>query len=174
MHVRKNALLAVLTLSLCTGLSENAEPKTIEAGDATASWTGKGVIEDIGDGERVFSGMITGTMFIRHPQESARALIHAAKIECQTVIRFSENKEEQHSALCVMTAHEGKDVAYAELRCTGKKDECKGEFTFNYGSGGFKGISGKTPFVGGINIEQRAEGRIYGYAYWPKMTYSLP
>jgi hypothetical protein len=73
-----------------------------------------------------------------------------------------------------MTAHEGKDVAYGEMRCTGKKDECKGEYTFTYGSGGFKGISGKTPFVGGINIEQRAEGRIYGYAHWPKLTYSLP
>jgi hypothetical protein len=101
-------------------------------------------------------------------------VIHAAKIECQTVILLSRTKQEEHAALCVMTAHEGKDVAYGELRCAGKKDDCKGEFTFTYGKGAFKGISGKTPFVGGINIEQKQAGRIYGYAHWPKLTYQLP
>jgi hypothetical protein len=174
MQVARRVLLAAVVLPIYMGMCGIAEAKTIEAGDATASWTGKGTLEDLGDGDRVFSGAITGTMFIRHPEESARALIHAAKIECQTVARISENKEEQHTALCVMTAHEGKDVAYGEMRCAGKKDECKGEYIFTYGSGGFKGITGKTPFVGGINIEHKAEGRIYGYAHWPKLTYSLP
>ena len=50
----------------------------------------------------------------------------------------------------------------------------KGEFTFVWGRGGFKGITGTTPFVGGIYIEQQKEGRIYGTAHWPEMTYSLP
>ena len=72
------------------------------------------------------------------------------------------------------TVQKWKDVAYGEMRCVGKKDDCRGEFTFSWGSGGFKGITGSTPFVGGINIEQKKEGRIYGYAAWPKLTYSLP
>jgi hypothetical protein len=174
MPVRRYLLAAAVVLIQSGVLLHHAGAKTIEAGDATASWTGKGVIEDLDAGDSIFSGAVTGTMFIRHPEGTDHAVIHAAKIECQTVIRLSEKKEEQHTALCVMTAHEGKDVAYGELRCTGKKDDCKGEFTFTYGKGAFKGISGKTPFVGGINIERKGEGLIYGYAHWPKLTYHLP
>lgn len=175
MRVKPYALLVAALLLAGGEPLEPAGAKTIEAGDATASWTGKGVIDDLDGGDSIFSGTLTGTMFIRHPEgEAGHALIHAAKIECQTVIRISEKKEEQHAALCVMTAHEGKDAAYGEIRCTGKKDDCRGEFTFTYGRGGFKGIAGKTPFIGGINIEQKSEGRIYGYAHWPHMTYSLP
>ena len=57
------------------------------------------------------------------------------------------------------SANEGKDVAYGEMRCVGKKDECKGGFTFSWGRGAFKGITGTTPFVGGINIEKTADGQ---------------
>ena len=165
--------VAVLVLNTAAFLCD-AHAKVIEAGDATASWTGKGVIEDLDDGDSVFSGAVSGTMFIRHPEGTAHAVIHAAKIECQTVIRFSRTKQEEHAALCVMTAHEGQDVAYGELRCAGKKDDCRGEFTFTYGKGAFRGINGKTPFVGGINIERKQEGAIYGYAHWPKLTYQVP
>lgn len=171
MPIRHYAFLVLLFMSM--GLFDSADAKTVEAGEATASWSGKGVIGDLGDEETVFSGAITGTMFIRHRQESGRALIHAAKIQCQTVARISENKEEQ-TALCLMTAHEGKDIAYGEMRCIGKKDDCQGTYTFTWGSGAFKGITGTTPFVGGINIERKEEGRIYGYAAWPHLTYSLP
>jgi hypothetical protein len=173
MLVLKLSMLAVVSLFIHMGLFDHAEAKTIEAGEATASWSGKGVIDDLGNGESVFSGAITGTMFIRHTQGSGRALIHAAKIQCQTVARISENKEEQN-ALCLMTAHEGKDIAYAEMQCVGKKDDCQGKYTFTWGTGAFKGITGTTSFVGGINIERKEEGRIYGYAAWPQLTYSLP
>jgi hypothetical protein len=70
--------------------------------------------------------------------------------------------------------HEGKDLAYGEIRCAGKKDECKGEFMFVWGTGGFKGITEKTPYVGGVFVEDQKEGRIYGSAHWPELTYSLP
>ena len=174
MRFKLYLLPAVTFVIITTGLLNHARAKVIEAGEATASWNGTGMIQDLGDGNRVFTGAITGTMFIRHPEGSGHARIHAAKIDCQTVVRITENKEERQSALCVMTAHEGKDIAYGEMRCVGKKDDCRGEFTFSWGSGGFKGITGTTPFVGGINIERKEEGRIYGYAAWPNMTYSLP
>jgi hypothetical protein len=171
------SMLAAVWLFTHMGLFNHvgrAEAKTIEAGEATASWSGKGVIDELGDGERAFSGVMTGTMFIRHPQGQGPTLIHAAKIECQTVARLTQDKKEQQTALCVITAHEGKDTAYGEMRCIGKKDDCQGEYTFTWGSGAFKGITGTTPFVGGINIERKEEGRIYGYAAWPRLTYSLP
>ncbi|WHZ15295.1 MAG: hypothetical protein OJF52_002137 [Nitrospira sp.] len=174
MRFRQFIVPTVTLLAMSVGLFGSAEAKTVEAGEATASWNGKGIIEDLGDGERIFRGSINGTMFIRHPDGAAHTRIHAAKIDCQAIVRLSGNEEERQSALCMMTAHEGKDIAYGEMRCVGKKDECKGEFTFSWGRGAFKGVTGTTPFVGGINIEQKEEGRIYGYAAWPHMTYSLP
>lgn len=174
MRFTRSILSITTPLILSLSLIHAAEAKTIEAGEATASWNGTGLIQDLGDGGRVFTGAITGTMFIRHPEGGGHSRIHAAKIDCQTVVHITENTEERQSALCMMTAHEGKDVAYGEMRCTGKKDDCRGEFTFSWGSGAFKGITGTTPFVGGINIERKDEGRIYGYAAWPNMTYSLP
>jgi len=45
---------------------------------------------------------------------------------------------------------------------------------FVWGTGGFKGITGKTPYVEGIFVENQKEGRIYGSAHWPELTYSLP
>lgn len=174
MRYRQSILPAIILLVVSAGLFGSADAKTVEAGEGTASWNGKGIIEDVGAGERIFRGSITGTMFIRHPEGAAHTRIHAAKIDCQAIVRLSGNEEERQAALCIMSAHEGKDIAYGEMRCVGKKDDCKGEFTFSWGSGGFTGITGTTPFVGGINIEQKEEGRIYGYAAWPHMTYSLP
>lgn len=174
MRFKHYLLSAAVFAIVTTGSLEYARAKVIEAGDATASWNGTGVIQDQGDAERVFTGSVTGTMFIRHPQGGGYSRIHAAKIDCQTVAFINEDKEERQAALCMMTAHEGKDIAYGEMRCIGKKDDCRGEFTFSWGSGAFKGITGTTPFVGGINIERKKEGRIYGYAAWPNMTYSLP
>jgi hypothetical protein len=157
------------------GLFGWAEAKSIEAGHATVSWKGNGVVDDLGDGDRVFSGTVTGTVLVKHlPEGSTPAQIHATKLDCQAIFLISENGEERHTALCIMRAHEGKDVAYGEIRCVGKKDECKGEFSFVWGKGGFKGITGTTAYIGGIIIEDLQEGLIYGSAHWPKMTYTLP
>lgn len=175
MRFRPSIVPTVALLVMSLGFFCGAEAKTTEAGHATVSWKGQGVIDDLGDGERVFSGTITGTLLVKHlPEGSAPAQIHAGKLDCQATFRISENNEEQHAALCIVRAHEGKDLAYGEMRCTGKKNECKGEFTWGWGKGGFKGITGTTPYVGGIYIEQQQEGRIYGSAHWPNLTWSLP
>lgn len=58
-----------------------AEGETVEASHATVSWKGTGVIDDLGDGDRVFSGTITGTILVRHFSEvSAPAQSHAGKL----------------------------------------------------------------------------------------------
>jgi hypothetical protein len=175
MRFRLSLIPTVTLLVMSMGLFCGAEAKTIKAGHATVSWKGQGVIEDLGDGHRVFSGTITGTLFVKHlPEGSAPAQIHKTKMDCQAILRISENEEERQTVLCIIKAHEGKDLAYGEIRCVGKKEECKGEFTFVWGSGGFKGITGTTPFVGAMFIENQTEGRIYGSAHWPELTYSLP
>jgi len=174
MFQRNTRLSASAVSALILACSVGAEAKPVEAGDARAQWTGKGQITEMGEGAFGFAGSINGTMFIRHPREAQPDRIHAAHVQCQTVGRIWADKEDRQSALCVMTAHEGKDVAYGEMHCFGKKDQCRGEYTFTYGTGAFDGISGTTPFVGGINIERTEEGVISGYAEWPHLTYSLP
>ena len=175
MRFRQTIIPTITLLAMSVGLFDWAEAKTIEAGHATVSWKGKGVVEDLGNGDRIFSGTVTGTLLVKHlPEGSEPAQVHAAKLDCQAIFRINEIEEDLHTALCIMKAHEGKDLAYGEIRCVGKKDECKGEFTFLWGKGGFKGIKGTTPYVGGIIIEDLQKGLIYGSAHWPKMTYTLP
>ena len=169
-------IIPVALLVMSMGLFYEAEAKTtIDAGHATVSWKGKGVIEDLGDGDKVFSGTLTGTILVKHlPEGSAPAQIHQTKMDCQAILYINKNVEERKTIPCILRAHEGKDVAYVEIRCAGKTGECKGEMTWVWGKGGFKGITGTTPFVAGIYIEEQKEGEVYGSAHWPSLTYTLP
>jgi len=175
MRFRPFIIPTVALLVMSVGLFYEAEAKTIDAGHATVSWKGKGVIDDLGDGDRVFSGTLTGTILVKHPPAgSAPPQIHKGKMDCQAILHISENREGPKTGVCIIKAHEDKDLAYVEIRCVGMKGECIGEMTWAWGRGGFKGITGTTPFVATIYIEQEKEGRIHGSAHWPEMTYSLP
>ena len=175
MRFRHSIIPMVTFLLMSIGLFCGAEAKTIEAGHATMSWTGQGVIDNLGDGDRIFRGTITGSILVKHlPEGSAPPQIHKGKMDCQAILHISESQEGPKTGVCILKAHEDKDLAYVEIRCVGTKGECKGEMTWVWGRGGFKGIKGTTPFVAGIYIEQEKAGRIHGSAHWPEMTYTLP
>ena len=175
MRLRQFVIPMGTFLIMSMGFFGGAEATTIEAGHATMSWTGQGVIEDLGDGDRVFRGAITGSILVKHlPVGSAPPQIHKGKMDCQAILHISEHREGPKTGVCILKAHEDKDLAYVEIRCVGKKGECSGDMTWAWGSGGFKGITGTTPFVATIYIEQKKEGRIHGSAHWPEMTYTLP
>jgi len=175
MQFRRLIIPTVTLLVVSLGLFSGAEAKTIEAGHATVSWTGQGVIDDLGDGDKIFRGTITGFFLVKHlPEGSAPPQIHKGKMDCQAILHISQNQEGPKTGVCIIRTHEDKDTAYVEIRCVGNKGECKGEMTWAWGKGAFKGITGTTPFVSTIYIEQEKEGRIYGSAHWPEMTYSLP
>ena len=53
MRFRQSIILTVTLLVVSLGLFGRAEATTIEAGHATVSWTGQGVIDDLGDGDRI-------------------------------------------------------------------------------------------------------------------------
>ena len=65
MRFRQSIIPTVTLLVMSMGPFCGAEAKTIEAGHATVSWKGKGVIDDLGDGDRVFSGTLTGTILVK-------------------------------------------------------------------------------------------------------------
>jgi hypothetical protein len=71
-------MLLVPFLVLSIGSFCGAEATTIEAGHATPSWMGQGVIDDLGEGERLFRGPITGTIL----------LMIQGKSFCLTKVRF--------------------------------------------------------------------------------------
>ncbi len=84
MRFRPSIILTITLLILSMGLFYEAEAKTIDAGHATVNWKGKGVIEDLGDGDKVFSGTLTGTILVKYlPEGSAPAQIHETKMDCQ-------------------------------------------------------------------------------------------
>ena len=74
MQFRHFINLTITLFSLSMGIFYNAEAATIDAGHATMSWTGQGVIDDLGDGERVFKGTITGHI----PREASSRGLDAA------------------------------------------------------------------------------------------------
>ena len=67
MRFRPSIIPTLTLLVMSMGFVYGAEAKTIEAGHATVSWKGKGVIDDLGNGERVFSGTLTGTLLKARP-----------------------------------------------------------------------------------------------------------
>ena len=114
-------------------------------------------------------------MLVKHlPVGLAPPQIHKGRMDCQAILHISENQEGPKTGVCIIRVHEDKDIAYVEIRCVGLKGECKGEMTWAWGKGGFKGITGTTPFVSVIYIEKAKAGRIHGSAHWPEMTYTLP
>ena len=60
MRFRQSIILTVTLLVMSMGFFCGAEAKTIEAGHATVSWTGQGVIDDLGDGDRIFEARLPG------------------------------------------------------------------------------------------------------------------
>lgn len=95
-RLRQSIIPTVTLLVMGMGPFGWAEAKSIEAGHATVSWKGKGAVDDLGDGDRVFGGTVTGTVLVKHlPEGSAPAQIHAAKLDCQAIFRISEKGEER-------------------------------------------------------------------------------
>ena len=80
MRFRQSMIPTVTLLILSMGFFCGAEAKTIKAGHATVSWKGAGVVDDLGNGERVFSGTMTGILLVKHlPEGAAPAQVHATQ-----------------------------------------------------------------------------------------------
>src|SRR5262252_8393550 len=95
MRFRPYILAPVMLLVTSMGLFCGAEAKTIDAGHATVSWKGKGVIDDLGDGDRVFRGILTGTILVKHlPEGLEPGQSHQTKMDCQASLYISKTVEQ--------------------------------------------------------------------------------
>ena len=111
MRFRPYIVAPVTFLVLSLGLFCGAEAKTIDAGHATVSWKGKGVIDDLGDGDRVFSGILTGTILVKHLSEGSEpGQIHQTKMDCQAILYISKKVEQPKTILCILRPRQGKDL----------------------------------------------------------------
>lgn len=175
---RINYLLCALGIAFFLGHSHGsvAHAKTVEAGDSSSSWNGTGEFLELGNGEQVVNGIVKGVLISRH-KDGGKMIVHSSKLTCPVRVNLNRKKDSQAiDGLCTIVAHEGKDIAYANWKCTGSLKECEGDFTFTGGSGGFTGISGTTPFQTSIvfELQEGKNGQAIGYAVWPNLTYSLP
>lgn len=153
-----------------------AEAKTVEAGASSLSWIGSGEFLELGNGEQVINGIVQGALIVRH-QGGDKLVVHSSKPSCPVRVSLNRTKDFQAiEGLCTIVAHEAKDIGFAHWKCTGTLKECKGEFTFTGGLGGWTGMSGTTPFQTSIVFEQQEgkAGQAVGYATWPNLTYKLP
>ncbi len=158
------------------GVGSSAYGKTVEAGETTSSWVGTGELFELGNGEQIINGFVKGVQIARH-KDGGKLVIHSGKMACPVRVKLNRSKDAQSiDGLCTIVAHEGKDIAYGNWKCSGSSKECLGEFTFTGGSGGFTGIAGTTPFQTSIEFEiwEGKKGQALGYAIWPNLTYTLP
>jgi hypothetical protein len=159
------------------GSSASADAEALEAGYASTSWIGSGEVHELGDAGQVINAIVKGVMVVRHSNGAIGGVVHTAQLECPIRVTL-EKKDTQRTylGLCTIFAHEGKDIGYAEWRCSGDARECEGQFTFTGGAGGFKGASGTTSFFSRIIFEklEGSNARAVGYAYWPNLTVTLP
>ncbi|HSQ51712.1 MAG TPA: hypothetical protein VLL94_10650 [Nitrospiraceae bacterium] len=165
-----------MVLALGASGGSLASAKTIAAGDTNSSWNGTGEVQILGNGDEVINGMVKGVMIARH-KDDAKTVVHSSRLVCPVRVNLNrKNNSGAIAGLCTIVSHEGKDVAYGEWKCAGTLTDCAGEFTFTGGTGGFSGISGKTPFQTEIvfELQEGKHGQAIGYAVWPNLTYTLP
>ena len=60
MRLRPFIILPITLLVMIVASFSEAEAKTIDAGHATVSWKGKGVIDDPGDGTESLAALLPG------------------------------------------------------------------------------------------------------------------
>lgn len=177
MRIIRYGLLVCGVFFIGIGSDSSVSAKTLDAGYASTSWLGSGEVHDLGDAGQVINAIVKGVMIVRHSHGAESRIVHTAQLECP--IRVTLDKKDTQRAylgLCTIFAHEGKDIGYAEWRCSGDARECEGQFTFTGGAGGFNGASGTTPFFSRIIFEklEGSNARAVGYAYWPNLSVRLP
>lgn len=177
MRIIRYCLLVFGVVFIGIDSSSSVFAKTLDAGYASTSWLGSGEVHDLGDAGQVINAIVKGVMVVRHSQGAEGRIVHTAQLECPIRVTLDKKDTQRtYLGLCTIFAHEGKDIGYAEWRCSGDAKECEGQFTFTGGAGGFSGVSGTTPFFSRIVFEklEANNARAVGYAYWPNLTVTLP
>ena len=115
MRFRHSITMMATFLAVSLGLFWGAEAATINAGHATMSWTGEGVIDKLSNGDRIFGGKITGAILVKHLSVgSAPPQVHKGKMDCQAIPHISETNEVPEPVVCLLSAHYDTDIASVE------------------------------------------------------------
>ena len=136
MTVKRRYLIPAVAIALLHMLPvQAAEQKT---GEAIIPWEAKGRVFKVDTETIMFLGAFKGIMYI----ESSKGDLHEAFVMCPIVQRLAiETGMGEATGHCEITASP-EDVAYAEMKCTGKVGGCTGTFKLVDGLGKFAGISG--------------------------------
>jgi hypothetical protein len=126
-------------------------------------WFGVGKAHEIEKGHVLWVGEFSGTFF---NDKGPGSLFHLAGVKCPGHNDLNFNTKKSSAAgYCIITDGDG-DQAYLSWNIPdGDTRTGKGTFEYTGGTGKYKGISGKNPFVG-ITQVNWADGTASGYATW--------
>ena len=145
---------------------------------ATAPWEGDGYTFPIGNDRLYMVAVFTGTIFV----EDGKGALHTGSIVCPATVEGDlKTMTKTGQGHCIITNDDG-DRIYADYKCTGDFEACRGPFTLVGGTGKFTGITGEGEMESRIQsrnlllVEGFESARQHGegIAFWPKLTYQFP
>ena len=157
------------------GIPQVSFSATIVGGDVTAQWSGKGRLFEMENYRKFFHGEVNGTFEERPPLGGKAGFFNLAQVRCQVSMNIDPKTKARDSfGTCTITIRDTHEVIHSRWSCTSLAEDCKGEFTWMWGTGRFIGISGTTKFHSRMTIGVTESGAIHGEATWPEFTYQLP
>jgi len=118
----------------------------------------------------LFTGEFSGAYF----DAAGQGIFHNVAVTCPGIYDLNYQIDQSSAQGYCMIATAGGDKATFAWTCKGipSKGTCDGTWSFNSGTGKFKGISGNATFAA-QNVALNEKGRISGFAIW-KGKYQLP
>ncbi len=118
----------------------------------------------------LFTGEFSGTYF----DTTGQGIFHNVAVTCPGIYDLNYQTDQSSAQGYCIVGTAGGDKATFAWSCKGipSKGTCDGTWSFNSGTGKFKGISGDATFAA-QNVALNEKGRISGYASW-KGSYHLP
>ena len=145
---------------------------------ALSPWEGDGYTFPIGNDRIFMVAVFTGTIFV----EDGKGALHTGSIVCPATVEGDlKTMTKTGKGHCIITNDDG-DRIYADYKCTGDLEACRGPFTLVGGTGKFTGITGEGEMESRIQsrnlllVEGFESARQHGegIAFWPKLTYQFP
>jgi hypothetical protein len=124
-----------ITVLIGTLIAGSVRAETI---NVVVPWQGEGRIFPIDVDKTRFLGSVEGIMFA----ESEAGVMNEAYVQCSIVQDIDAASGRTFASGNCVIAVGPEDTVYAELRCEGTRDLCKGVFTITGGTGRFAGVSG--------------------------------
>ncbi len=179
MYISRRLMLTVAAIGMAYTAAASPAAGEEQTIDAFSVWQARGHMFKMGENIGMFVGALQGPFFIETPEGP----VGAGTIICPGILKVNlEDGSQTGEGGCMITGEKGAQV-FAEWTCSGYHlIGCKGEFTWDGGTGRFAGVTGGGPIVVRTTIREvavQANGNsaveaAIGIAFWKGLRYELP